>query len=84
MNALPAFAPGGHATAATGGGYTPVVGSRHRYATQSDRVFSAHAGVSANDFTDDQSVESVAGQSILNGAPVRLRRIGSEPAEPAA
>jgi anaerobic selenocysteine-containing dehydrogenase len=36
-------------------------------------VAGAHPGVSANDFTDDQYVESVVGQSILNGVPVRLR-----------
>src|SRR5262249_29795748 len=36
-------------------------------------VAGAHPGVSANDFTDDQSVESVVGQSILNGVPVPLR-----------
>ncbi len=35
-------------------------------------VASAHPGVSANDWTDDQDVESVVGQSILNGVPVRL------------
>ena len=32
-----------------------------------------HAGVSANDWTDDQDVEAVVGQSILNGVPVQLR-----------
>jgi anaerobic selenocysteine-containing dehydrogenase len=37
------------------------------------RVAGAHAGASANDWTDDQRVESVVGQSILNGVPVRLR-----------
>jgi anaerobic selenocysteine-containing dehydrogenase len=31
-----------------------------------------HAGVSINDWTDDQFVESVVGQSILNGLRVRL------------
>jgi anaerobic selenocysteine-containing dehydrogenase len=36
-------------------------------------VAGAHPGVSANDFTDDQYVESVVGQSILNGVPVHLR-----------
>jgi anaerobic selenocysteine-containing dehydrogenase len=36
------------------------------------RVASAHPGVSANDWTDDQDVELVVGQSILNGVPVRL------------
>jgi anaerobic selenocysteine-containing dehydrogenase len=38
-------------------------------------VATAHAGVSANDWTDDAEVESVAGQSILNGVPVQLRPI---------
>ena len=38
-------------------------------------VAAAHAGVSANDFSDDQRVESVVGQSILNGVAVRLRRL---------
>jgi anaerobic selenocysteine-containing dehydrogenase len=37
----------------------------------------AHAGVSANDWTDDQFVERVVGQSVLNGVPVRLRPIGA-------
>ena len=35
-------------------------------------VAGAHAGVSANDLTDDQHVEGIVGQSILNGVPVRL------------
>jgi hypothetical protein len=35
----------------------------------------ANAGVSANDWTDDQVVERIVGQSVLNGVPVRLRRI---------
>ncbi len=35
-------------------------------------VAGTHAGVSANDWTDDQNVESVVGQSVLNGVPVRL------------
>ncbi len=38
-------------------------------------VAGAHPGVSANDFTDDQHVEGVVGQSILNGVPVRLRPV---------
>ena len=38
------------------------------------RGASAHAGVSANDWTDDGEVESVVGQSVLNGVPVRLHR----------
>jgi anaerobic selenocysteine-containing dehydrogenase len=37
------------------------------------RVAGAHAGVSVNDWTDDQVVEEVVGQSVLNGVPVRLR-----------
>lgn len=35
----------------------------------------SHPGVSANDWTDDQRVESVVGQSILNGIRVQLRAI---------
>ena len=37
------------------------------------RVAGDHAGVSVNDWTDDQDVEALVGQSILNGVPVRLR-----------
>ncbi|MBL9124754.1 MAG: molybdopterin-dependent oxidoreductase [Planctomycetaceae bacterium] len=37
------------------------------------QVAGAHAGVSCNDWTDEQTVEAVVGQSILNGLPVRLR-----------
>lgn len=37
------------------------------------KVAGAHPGVSANDWTDDQLVESVVGQAVLNGVPVRLR-----------
>jgi hypothetical protein len=40
-------------------------------------VAGRHAGVSANDWTDDQRVESVVGQSILNGVPVRLRPVAA-------
>lgn len=36
-------------------------------------VAGKHAGVSANDWTDDQEVEAIVGQSILNGVPVTLR-----------
>jgi anaerobic selenocysteine-containing dehydrogenase len=35
-------------------------------------VAGSHAGVSANDWTDDAEVERVVGQSILNGVEVRL------------
>jgi anaerobic selenocysteine-containing dehydrogenase len=38
------------------------------------RTASRRPGVSMNDWTDDAEVESVVGQSILNGVPVRLRR----------
>lgn len=41
----------------------------------------AHPGVSANDWTDDQAVESVVGQSILNGVPVRLSACKAPAAE---
>jgi anaerobic selenocysteine-containing dehydrogenase len=37
------------------------------------RVAGSHPGVSVNDWTDDQMVESIVGQSVLNGVPVRLR-----------
>jgi anaerobic selenocysteine-containing dehydrogenase len=47
------------------------------------QVAGAHPGVSANDWTDDQEVESIVGQSILNGMPVRLRRRRPEEAEAA-
>jgi anaerobic selenocysteine-containing dehydrogenase len=36
-------------------------------------VAGSRPGVSANDWTDDQQVEAIVGQSILNGVPVRLR-----------
>jgi anaerobic selenocysteine-containing dehydrogenase len=36
-------------------------------------VAAAQAGVSVNDWTDDQDVEALVGQSILNGVPVHLR-----------
>jgi len=42
------------------------------------RVASAQPGVSANDWTDDQLVENVVGQSILNGVPVRVRAADAE------
>jgi anaerobic selenocysteine-containing dehydrogenase len=38
------------------------------------KVAAAQPGVSANDWTDDHLVESVVGQSIVNGVPVRLYR----------
>ena len=44
-----------------------------RRARRGRRVAGSHPGVSVNDWTDDQLVESVVGQSMLNGVPVRLR-----------
>ena len=35
------------------------------------------------EFSDEQDVESVVGQSILNGVPVRLMRLPEERAAPA-
>jgi anaerobic selenocysteine-containing dehydrogenase len=39
------------------------------------RVAPQQPGVSANDWTNDQDVEAVVGQSILNGVAVRLRAL---------
>jgi anaerobic selenocysteine-containing dehydrogenase len=50
-------------------------------------VAGANAGISINDWTDDQDVESVVGQSILNGIPVQLRArvpVGSQRSEASA
>ncbi len=46
----------------------------HATAAPWQRVAAKKPGVSANDWTDDQVVESVVGQSVLNGVPVRLRK----------
>lgn len=48
-------------------------GYGHAASAPWQQVAAAHAGVSINDWTDDQEVESVVGQSILNGIRVRLR-----------
>jgi anaerobic selenocysteine-containing dehydrogenase len=48
----------------------------HAAAAPWQRVAGRNPGVSANDWTDDAEVESVVGQSILNGVPVRLRANG--------
>jgi anaerobic selenocysteine-containing dehydrogenase len=45
----------------------------HAASARWQRVAGAHPGVSVNDWTDDQLVEEVVGQSVLNGVPVRLR-----------
>jgi anaerobic selenocysteine-containing dehydrogenase len=44
----------------------------HKASATWQSVAGANPGVSANDFTDDQYVEGVVGQSILNGVPVKL------------
>jgi anaerobic selenocysteine-containing dehydrogenase len=44
----------------------------HGHATSQQRIAAERPGVSANDWTDDQAVESIVGQSILNGVRVRL------------
>ena len=46
----------------------------HKASAPWQSVAGSHAGVSANDWTDDQRVEVIVGQSILNGVPVNLRR----------
>jgi anaerobic selenocysteine-containing dehydrogenase len=45
----------------------------HAESARWQRTAGAHPGVSANDWTDDEALEAVVGQSILNGVPVRLR-----------
>jgi anaerobic selenocysteine-containing dehydrogenase len=50
----------------------------HAASAEWQSVAGVHAGVSVNEFTDDQRVESVVGQSILNGVPVRLRRVDAD------
>ncbi|HEX7476917.1 MAG TPA: molybdopterin-dependent oxidoreductase [Polyangiales bacterium] len=47
----------------------------HAASAPYQRVAAQHVGVSANDWTDDQDVESIVGQSILNGVRVRLRAV---------
>ncbi len=50
-------------------------GFGHAGIARFQRVAGEHAGVSANDWTDDQEVEAIVGQSILNGVKVRLRAV---------
>jgi anaerobic selenocysteine-containing dehydrogenase len=47
----------------------------HAPSARWQRTAGANAGVSFNDWTDDGTVESVVGQSILNGVPVRLKAL---------
>ncbi|MFO0947771.1 MAG: molybdopterin-dependent oxidoreductase [Planctomycetota bacterium] len=46
----------------------------HQAAAPWQQVAGAHPGISANNWTDDQWLETVVGQSILNGVPVQLRK----------
>jgi anaerobic selenocysteine-containing dehydrogenase len=55
----------------------------HAAAAPWQRVAGAHPGTSANDWTDDQLVETIVGQSVLNGVPVRLRAVPAEASAPA-
>jgi anaerobic selenocysteine-containing dehydrogenase len=47
----------------------------HAQSGRWQRVAGENAGVSANDWTDDQRVEAIVGQSILNGIPVLLKAV---------
>jgi anaerobic selenocysteine-containing dehydrogenase len=47
----------------------------HAESAAHQRVAGATDGVSANDWTDDQRVEAIVGQSILNGVPVKLHAL---------
>jgi anaerobic selenocysteine-containing dehydrogenase len=42
------------------------------------RVASAHAGVSVNDLTDEQVVDSLCGNAVLSGVPVDVATLGSD------
>lgn len=50
----------------------------HATSAKWQKVAGQHAGVSFNDWTDDQQVESIVGQSILNGVSVKLSSIEKE------
>ena len=47
----------------------------HADSARWQRVAGERPGVSMNDWTDDADLESVVGQSILSGVPVRLRSL---------
>jgi anaerobic selenocysteine-containing dehydrogenase len=51
-------------------------GYGHKRSAQWQRVAGRHAGVSFNDWTSDDTVESVVAQSILNGVGVSIKKIG--------
>jgi anaerobic selenocysteine-containing dehydrogenase len=44
----------------------------HQASAPYQRIAGSTDGVSANDWTDDQHVEAIVGQSILNGVRVKL------------
>jgi len=48
------------------------------------KTANARPGVSANDWTDDGVVESVVGQSIMNGVPVRISSLDTRSAAEAS
>ncbi|MEM7410511.1 MAG: molybdopterin-dependent oxidoreductase [Myxococcota bacterium] len=50
----------------------------HERAADSLRTAGKRPGVSFNDWSDDATTETVVGQSILNGVPVRLRPLSDE------
>ncbi|MBX7164888.1 MAG: molybdopterin-dependent oxidoreductase [Pirellulales bacterium] len=54
----------------------------HAPAAEWQRVAGQHPGVSFNDWADDQDVESVVGESILNGVRIRLSAALPVSAEP--
>jgi hypothetical protein len=51
----------------------------HAPAAATLRTAGSRPGVSFNDWSDDAVTESVVGQSILNGVPVRLRAAAERP-----
>ncbi len=51
----------------------------HTHSGTALRVASKHAGVSANDLTDDLLVDPICGTTALNGVPVTLHRAPSKP-----
>ena len=48
-------------------------GFGHRREGVQLRVASAYGGVSANDLTDEAVLDTLTGNAVLNGVPVRIR-----------
>ncbi|MBT6612239.1 MAG: molybdopterin oxidoreductase family protein, partial [Deltaproteobacteria bacterium] len=46
----------------------------HRPGTR-QRVAAEHAGVSANDLTDDKQYDPISGNAVLNGVPVTVKAV---------